>query len=46
MFLESLAIDRRRLGNDHPEVAIKLVNLSRLNNDLHNCVCQRNLAPL
>ena len=35
MFLESLAIDRRRLGNDHPDVAIKLVNLSRLNNDLH-----------
>ena len=30
MFREALAIDRQRLGNDHPEVAIKLVNLSRL----------------
>ena len=30
MFREALAIDRRRLGNEHPEVAIKLVNLSRI----------------
>ena len=30
MFREALAIDRRRLGNEHPEIAIKLVNLSRI----------------
>jgi tetratricopeptide (TPR) repeat protein len=28
MYREALSIDRRRLGNDHPEVPIKLINLA------------------
>jgi tetratricopeptide (TPR) repeat protein len=33
MFQEALAIDRRRLCSEHPEVAIKLVNLARIFSD-------------